>query len=96
MLDFVRIGTRTAVITAIFATLTALLFGLYKLFALIPLPDVTPVASAFQIGFWLLHKYCPPLIWTIAFIGSLITFKLSVYAAYLINLAASWILRIFT
>lgn len=96
MLDFVRIGTRTAVITAIFATLTVLLFGLYELFSLIPLPDFTPVVQAFQIGLWFLHKYCPPLIWTIVFIGSLIAFKLSVYTAYLVNLAASWILRIFT
>lgn len=95
MLDFVRVGIRTAVITAIFLALGVLLAGLFKLFSIIPFPDVSLVTDAFSIAFWFLHRFAPPLVWTILFISSLIVFKFTVYVAYLVNLAASWVLEIF-
>lgn len=95
MADFTRIAIRTAAYAAVFAALAALLFLLYKLFALIPVQNFDLVISAFRVGLWFVHRFVPPLIWTVGFVAALIAFKFAVYAAYLVNLAASWILRVF-
>ena len=95
MLDFVRVATRTGVIAAIIATLSGLVFGVYNLLRMIPFPDLSLFYKGFGIAFWFLNYFAPPLAWVIAFITALISFKLLVYAAYLINLAASWVLEIF-
>lgn len=95
MLDFVRVATRTAVIAAIIAALSGLIFGVYNLLRLVQFPDLSLFTKGFSYAFWFLNYFCPPLSWCLAFIVALISFKLAVYAAYLINLAASWVLDIF-
>lgn len=95
MLDFVRVATRTGVIAAIIASLSGLIFAVYNLLRLIQFPDLSLFSKGFGIAIWFLNYFVPPLAWVIAFITALIAFKLLVYAAYLINLAASWVLEIF-
>ena len=96
MLDFVRVGIRTAVITATFVALGLILVGLYNLVGIIPVPSIGSLTDAFRIGLFFLNKYAQPLVWCVAFVGALIAFKISLYVAYLANLASSWILRIFS
>lgn len=95
MLDFVRVSTRIAVITVIIASAVGVVFLVGSVVQTIPLPDLSPLVKAFGFAFWFLNKFAPPLVWTLAFISALITFKVSVYLAYLVNLTASWVLEIF-
>lgn len=95
MLDFVRVAVRTGVIAAIVAALSGLIFAVYNLLRLIHFPDMSLFTQGFGIAFWFLNYFAPPLAWVVAFVTALIAFKLLVYSAYLINLAASWVLDIF-